>query len=185
MVQTLGLFVAIRFAPPSEKKTVISASFALNETFTEEYARFWHDMPSSSNLRLPEVRVRLANVIPRSFIILTADGGVNDRDTETFGAFATAEEILTDTSDIRDRNVPGNVPDELTATTVLGYSTKAASMLVLDGTTRSLGRLKVPKEKASVAFATTLVANTNSITDTESLDVTFKNEMKFDLGEMV
>ena len=184
MVQTLGLFVAIRFAPPSEKKTVISASFALNETFTEEYARFWHDMPSSSNLRLPEVRVRLANVIPRSFIILTADGGVNDRDTETFGAFATAEEILTDTPDIEDLNVPGNVPDELTATTALEVSTKAASILVLDGAT-SLGRLKVPKEKASVAFATTLVANTNSITDTESLDVTFKNEMKFDLGEMV
>jgi hypothetical protein len=103
MVQTLGLFASTRVAPGSSNKTVISASFALNETDTEEYARFSHDMPSSSNLRLPKVRVRLANVIPSSFMILTAaDDGANDRDTETFGAFATAEEMLTDTPDIGD-----------------------------------------------------------------------------------
>ncbi len=184
MVQTLGLFASIRVAPASGNKSVISASFALNETDTEEYARFSHDMPSSSNLRLPEVRVRLANVIPNSFIMLTADGGENDRDTETFGAFATAEEMLTNTPDIGDGNVPGNVPVELRATIVPEESAKAASTLELDGTTRS-GRLKVPREKASVVFAATLVENANSITDTESLVSTFRNEeIKFDVGEM-
>jgi hypothetical protein len=174
--QTHDLFESIRFAPPLGNSKVSSPSFALYDTNTEEYRRLSHDTLSSSNLRLAEVEVKLVKVRPDSFIMVITDDRENDTETETFGAFATVEERATDMPVAGAVNVPGNVPVELTATTFPTESTKAASTKLLKGTLLP-GRLKVPKEKVTILFATTLSVNINSICD--KLAFNFQKEMMF------
>ena len=174
--QTQELFESIRIAPPLGNSNVSSPSFALYDTDTEEYWTLLHDTLSSSNLRLVEVEVKYAKVRPDSFIMLKGDDGENDTETETLEVFATVEERATDMPVAGAVNVPGNVPVELTATTLPVESTKAASTALLKGTAM-LGRLKVPKEKVTMLFATTLSVNINSICC--KLGFKFQKEMMF------
>jgi hypothetical protein len=176
--QTQELFESIRIAPPLGNSNVSSPSFALYDTETEEYWTLLHDTLSSSNLRLAEVEVKYAKVRPDSFIMLIADDGENDTETETLEVFATVEERATDMPVAGAVNVPGNVPVELTATTLPEESTKAASTESLKGTALS-GSLKVPNEKVSILFATTLPVNINSISETVALDFKFQKEIMF------
>lgn len=157
----------MRDALPPENVKEKSPSAALYATVNcpaPAYARFVHDTPACSSLRVPGDGIKSAKVRPVNLRMVMTDTGAKVTETITFAAFATDEDMPTVEPLIVVVKIAGKDPCELAAITLSVASGIAASTVSLLG--RALaGRLKVPNDNVSRVLANMLAPKTTSISE--------------------
>jgi hypothetical protein len=128
------------------------------------YARFVHETPDCSSLRLPGVGTKSTKVRPVNLSMVMMDVGAKVTETITFAAFATDEDTPTVEPLIVVEKMAGNDPCELAAITLSEASRMEASTASLLGR-ELVGRLKVPNDNVSRVLADMLAPKTTSISE--------------------